>query len=759
MHSYVGEISEGLRRHLRDRSAGRAVMNGDDGPARALYEFLAQQGLLSISLPEELGGVGLGLKEEAHILEILSYFVSPVPILPVFLASHVLAAGDRASPDLTEIARALSSGSSRVGVAVSVSSGFGYEVKANTEQNTVTGSISDVLDGATLDTAIVHSTDGWWAIDMADAQRTVGDTLDATRRLASIAFADAPATWLGNVGAADIEAVAWVGIAAEALGAAQACLDLAVEHALTRKQFGEFIGRFQATKQKLADNLMMIEAARSTLWGACNVVPGSWPNEGAARAAKALATQAGVTVAGDSVQLHGAMGVTWEHDLHLLMRRTKHCQLALGAPESHLAATADNLLRETGVRRSPNDAPELFANLNEEDAEFLSSLRAWLDVHATRERVSALKRSSVADRRNWQAEMADGGWVGIHWPREYGGRDASFTQQILYHAELTARGLPRLVGNRGLTIVAPTLIKHGSVEQKRLLEPTRRGDILWATAFSEPGAGSDLAGLQTSATIDGDELVINGTKIWTSSAHFSDWAYTLVRTGAKIPKHGGITCVVLPLDVPGLEIVPIRLNNGSHHFNQLFFDNVRIPLSNVVGPINEGWTKVNRTSMAHEHFTNFLGTHAGYSRVLDDIVARLAAREATDQAVDHDLRRRLANAAIAVKMLHLNGMRNVVRIQAGEDPGAEGSIQKVLGQEEEKRLFELALDVAGGSGVANSRWGRAYLSSRAATIGGGTSEIHRNKLAERVLGMPRDPWSDDVKKVELTEVKQKVALG
>lgn len=758
MHSYVGEITEGLRRHLKERSAARALMNGDAGPARELYEFLAQQGLLAISLPEELGGVGLGLKEEAEVLESLSYFVSPVPVLPLYLAAYVLAARRAASPELRSLAEALASGRSRVGVAVSVKTGFDYAIASDVNCR-ISGTIPDVLDGATLDIFIVHSATGWWAVDVKDTKVSIVDTLDATRRLASISFSDAPGIWLGDIAAAKIEAVAWVGIAAEALGAAQACLDLAVEHALTRKQFGEPIGRFQATKQKLADNLMMVEAARSTLWGACNILPGELPNESAARAAKALATQAAVTVAGDAVQLHGAMGVTWEHDLHLLMRRSKHCQLALGVPESHLAATADILLRSVDTERSPDEVPELFSNLNEEDGSFLAELRAWLDVHATRERVSALKRSSVADRRAWQAEMADGGWVGIHWPQQYGGRDASFTQQILYHAELTARGLPRLVGNRGLTIVAPTLIKHGSHEQKKLLEPTRRGDILWSTAFSEPGAGSDLASLQTVARIEGDELVINGTKIWTTSAHFSDWAYTLVRTGPKFPKHDGITCVVLPLDVAGLQIVPIRLNNGSHHFNQLFFDDVRIPLTNIVGPVNEGWTKVNRTSMAHEHFTNFLGTHAGYSRVLDDIVKRLAEREAIDQAIDHDLRRRLANSAISVKMLHLNGMRNVVRIQAGEDPGAEGSIQKVLGQEEEKRLFELALDVAGAAGVANSRWGRAYLSSRAATIGGGTSEIHRNKLAERVLGMPRDPWSEEGKKVESSDVKQKVVLG
>ena len=303
--------------------------------------------------------------------------------------------------------------------------------------------------------------------------------------------------------------------------------------------------------------------------------------------------------------------------------------------------------------------------------------------------------------------------------------------------------MPRLPGNRGLTIVAPTLIKHGTPsQQQQLLEPTRRADILWSTAFSEPGAGSDLASLQTRGVVDGDDLVITGVKIWTSDAHYSDWLYALVRTGPLHPKHDGISCVVLPLKIDGLTIRPIRLNNGAHHFNQLFFDGVRIPLTQVVGPINEGWRKVNRTTMAHEHFTNFLGTHASYANVIEHILRRLAEREGSGR-IDHDLRRRAAMSWITVQLLRLNGLRNVVRIQSGEDPGAEGSIQKVLGQEEERRLFELALDVMGAGGLAMNRWGRAYLSSRAATIGGGTSEIHRNKLAERVLGLPRDLWADD----------------
>ncbi len=739
MDAHIEAITAGLRRKLTDRRAARAALQGDRAAGAELWAFLAEQGLLGLSLPEELGGVGLGLEEEAAVAELLSYFVAPTPLLPSYLAAHLLAAmgGDAASALATELA----GGERRVGVCISAGKGFAYGLQAD-GAGRLSGEIADILDGDGLETLIVSASGGWWAVDAADVAIERVDTLDGSRPMTHATFSGVAATRLGEAPVEGVEAMAWVILAAEALGTAQASLDLAAEHARTRKQFGQPIGRFQAIKQKLADDLLAVEAARSTLWGAVRAQASGWPEVRAARSAKALATQAAVTVVHDAVQTHGAMGVTWEHDLHLLQRRAKHCQQALGTPERHLAATADGLLDDArkGVRASKMAiAP---SDLAPEDETFIGEFRAWLDEHATPERLAEVNKGGLSASRAWQAEMAEGGWVGTHWPAEYGGRDATFTQQVLYHTELTARGLPRLPGNRGLTIVAPTLIRHGSPEQKKLLEPTRRADVLWSTAFSEPGAGSDLAGLTTRGVIEGDEMVITGTKIWTSSAHFSDWLYALVRTGPQHPKHQGITAVVMPLKIDGLTIHPIRLNSGRHNFNQLFFDGVRIPLTNVVGPLNEGWTKVNRTSMAHEHFTNFLGTHASYANVIDHILKKLAERE-TEDGVDHDLRRRTAISWITVQLLKLNGMRSVVRIQAGEDPGAEGSIQKLLGQEEEKRLFELALDVMGPAALTNSRWGRLYLSARAATIGGGTSEIHRNKLAERVLGLPRDLWADD----------------
>ncbi|ODT88533.1 MAG: hypothetical protein ABS78_06780 [Phenylobacterium sp. SCN 70-31] len=393
------------------------------------------------------------------------------------------------------------------------------------------------------------------------------------------------------------------------------------------------------------------------------------------------------------------------------------------------------------MRRAP-EGPGSELSLDERDRDFIEELRDWLDAHATGERLGELRSRAIPALREWQATMADAGWAGIHWPLEYGGRSASFLQQVLYHSELARRGLPPLVGNRGLSLVGPTLIAHGAPEQRdRFLAASRRADILWASGLSEPGAGSDLASLQTRAVVDGDTLVVTGQKTWTSGAHYSEWMYTLVRTGASIPKHAGISCVLIPLAAPGVTVCPIRRMNGEAGFNEVFLDEVRIPTGNMVGELDQGW-KVAKTSLAHEHSTVFLGAQFRQSLLVERTIAQLGRREAA-YGVDHGLRRRAAQAWINTQLLRLHGLRNMVRILDSGQPGAEGSVLKLFGQEEEKRLYELALDVHGVEGLTAGRPGKAYLGSRAATVGGGTSEIHRNKIAERVLGMPRDPWADD----------------
>jgi alkylation response protein AidB-like acyl-CoA dehydrogenase len=737
-------IADTVRRLLDNCDAARRAYDGGAAMDGALWANLADLGMLGIAVPEDFGGIGLGLAEEAIVVEALARHVAPVPVVPAFVAAHILAGGN-------DVGRALSAdlvaGTTIIGPCLSAQSGLPVLTLSSSGGATarVSGVVADVFEGAVIELFLVHSEGRWWAIDVAapGVTRTEIASLDQTRRLARVEFAGVVATAVSDAAPDHIMAVAWTLLAAEALGTAQAALDMTCAYALQRQQFGQPIGRFQAIKQKLAECLLRTEGARSAVWGAVRSCVDGVPDAAAARLAKAEAGAAASFVVAEAVQTHGAIGCTWEHDLHLFMRRAKHTELSLGSPDTHLRVMAEAALVEATTRseRGPKTAQDVGFVPSPEDEAFIAPFRDWLATHATKERLGDLRRGGTSARRAWQAEMAEAGWMGVHWSSAHGGRDASFTQQVLYYAELTRHSLPPLPGNRGLMLVGPTLIAHGTPQQQQLLEPTRRAEILWAGGFSERGAGSDLASLRTRGVVDGDELVITGHKIWTSQAQTADWMYALIRTGPLTPKHAGISVVLIPMHAAGVEVRPIRRNNGDYHFNEVFFDEVRVPLSNIVGPVNAGWS-VNRTTMVGEHLTNFLGSQAAQAGTMKRIARAMGEREAV-AGIDHALRQRFAESWATTQVIKLHGLRNVARFTGGESVGAESSIPKVVGQENEKRMYELMIDVMGAEGLQDGIWGGAWLSTRASTIGGGTSEIHRNKLAERVLGMPRDLWADE----------------
>lgn len=389
---------------------------------------------------------------------------------------------------------------------------------------------------------------------------------------------------------------------------------------------------------------------------------------------------------------------------------------------------------------------------------FIDELRDWLDGNLPSGwgepgfRMGKGPSGRRDFRRALQRRMAEGRWVAIHWPEEFGGRNASVEEQIAYHAELAHRGVPRPLGHIGLNLCGPTLIRHGSEWQRqRFLLPMLLGEEIWCEGFSEPGAGSDLAALRTRGRIDSDELVIDGQKTWTTGAHYAEWMFALVRTDPAAPKHGGISFVLIPMDAPGVSVRPIeRIDRDADDINEVFLDEVRVPLTHVVGPLHGGWG-VTRTTLSHERYTQFLASQIGYTRILDQAIALAKQRGPLgDRPADRpEIRQQLGLRWVTSQLIRINGLRNIASVQSSGEPGPEGAIMKVFGQEEEKKLYELLIDLSGPLGlldrgsplaIAGGKWVYGYLRTRASTIAGGTSEVQRNVIAERVLGMPRDPW-------------------
>jgi len=395
------------------------------------------------------------------------------------------------------------------------------------------------------------------------------------------------------------------------------------------------------------------------------------------------------------------------------------------------------------------------AVLDERASELVDELTGWLVDHLPEGwRLPRDPDERIVWLRDWQRQMAEARWVAIHWPEEHGGRDATLEEQVAYHATLARHRAPGLIGNTGLSLCGPTILVHGTDEQRqRFLPPMLRGEEIWCEAFSEPDAGSDLAGLRTRGVVEGDELVITGQKIWTSQATIADWMFALVRTDPEAPKREGISFVLIRMDAPGLDVRPIRQISGDAEFCEVFLDEVRIPLTQVVGELNGGW-HVARTTLSHERSTIFVAGQMRMARQIERIAALLAESEdpvtGEPRSDRYELRQRLAQAWIDAQLAMVHGARTFGQVAAGREPGPEAAVLKLFGQESEQRLYELALDIPGAAGLldhgadgapGNGRWVLGYLRTRASTIGGGTSEIQRNILAERVLGLPRDPWN------------------
>jgi alkylation response protein AidB-like acyl-CoA dehydrogenase len=391
-------------------------------------------------------------------------------------------------------------------------------------------------------------------------------------------------------------------------------------------------------------------------------------------------------------------------------------------------------------------------NYSAEDEAFRRELRAWLEQNAPRnlsQPVDGMSENSEEDwnkKIGWWRKLASGGWTCVDWPKEFGGRGLSVLQNIIYHEELQRVNAPAPFIGSGPSLVGPTLMHWGTAEQKeRFIRKIVTGAEVWCQGYSEPNSGSDLASLQTRAIEDGDYYRINGQKIWTSQAQYADWAFVLCRTDPEAPKHRGISYILVDMKTAGITVRPLVQMNGTKGFNEVFFDDVRVPKKNLVGEQNQGW-QVAITTLMYER-----GVGGGGSPIIAVVgelarLARTVQRDGRPAWEDSDVRQKIAEFKIEAEALKYTALRNLTRRLKGLPPGAEGSIMKLCATELALRMMLFSMELLGPysqleykspMAIDDGRWSYRMLGARAGTIAAGTNQIQHNIIGERVLGLPK----------------------
>jgi alkylation response protein AidB-like acyl-CoA dehydrogenase len=372
---------------------------------------------------------------------------------------------------------------------------------------------------------------------------------------------------------------------------------------------------------------------------------------------------------------------------------------------------------------------------SEPELAFRDELRAWFADHDAGHEPDGDEDAHYMWRRDFQRELANGGWAAVHWPAEYGGRGATLTQSAIFFEELGRSGAPLPANVLGLLLAGPTIMTWGTPEQKdRYLTPILTAEEIWCQGFSEPDAGSDLASLKTRAVKDGDDWVITGQKVWTSAAQYSKWCMLVARTDSEAAKHKGLTYFLMDMDQEAVQVRPLRQITGESEFNELFMDGARIPGENVLGGVGNGW-KVALTTLMNERSGLGFFLQIRLRQLLDRLIEEAAARGLLDDPVVAD---RLGELHLKAEMLRLTALRGLTAIEKYGQPGPEGSLTKWMWSETNQQMTQFAADLLGPSAlVAGSPWAYELLRARGNSIEGGTTEVLKNIVAERVLGLPK----------------------
>jgi 3-oxochol-4-en-24-oyl-CoA dehydrogenase len=677
----------------------RAALDADEETLPPFWDELADLGWLGLHVPADHGGQGFGLLELAIVLEEMGRAMAPGPFLPTALAAAVVAVGGTDEQRASLLPR-LANGSTPAAVS--------------------TGDPNLLLGGqlAQLFVLPVRSAAGeqWCLVERSRITVASVPSVDPTRRLAIVDISDfgpTPDDVLPGIDSNGVRDLAAILLAAECAGGAGWCLDTAAAYAKVREQFGRPIGQFQAVKHRCAEMLVAVEQSRAAAWDAAVAPIENGQCQVAAAAAGATGPEAFFTAAKACIQLLGGLGFTWAHDAHLYLRRALAVRQLLGHSWRGRACS----LAMDGTRRRPA------LDLPDEAEDRRAEVRAF---------IGSLEGLDAAGRR---ARLVEDGYLVPEWPPPWG-RGADAVEQLVIDEEFRSAPIVRPhvgVGSWAL----PTLMVHGTPEQQeRWIPPTLSGDLTWCQLFSEPGAGSDLASLATKAVRTEGGWLLSGQKVWTTMAHLADWGICLARTNATTPKHDGITYFIVDMHAAGIEVRPLRELTGESMFNEVFLSDVFVPDDSVVGEIDRGWDLA-RTTLANERVA--IGGGSAVSRSVEDLLRALAELGGDADPVLLDA---VGGLVVESQTLALLGLRTAVRAVSGAAPGPESSVRKLLGAEHEQRVQELAVTIRGARGaVTGGDDGAAdqFLFGRCLTIAGGTSEVQRNVIAERLLGLPRDP--------------------
>jgi len=737
-HLALAGAVRGWAGHAAPAAVIRPVVDAPDRGAAVYRDVLrpglAAQGLLGLHLPEALGGQGAGLPELAVATEELARALVPGGFLPTALAGAILTAAIDAAPDgadtaaLESLVKELAAGT--LTAAVGLGPGLGWE-PGDAGGLVIDGTCGPVTGASLADLLILPAGQGeaqaWVAVDAGDVALVPLDGMDLTRPVARVS-AEKVAVPTGRVltGLPQglVNGLAATLFAAEACGIAAWAVDTAAAYAKIRHQFARPIGQFQAVKHRCAWMLTASEQAAAVAWDAARAWDsaragaeadgaGDAGRDFAAAAAATVAIDAAVHCAHECIQVLGGIGYTWEHDAHLHYRRA----LSLRALAGRSGAWASQAARlALGGATRP-----LLVELPDEAAAVRGQVRDELAA------IAAAPRSGQARL------LAAGGWVAPHLPAPWG-RAASPLEQLVIAEELRSAGL-RPPGLGIGAWVVPALVQYGTAgQQQRFLPGTLSGETVWCQLFSEPGAGSDLASLTTRAERADGGWRLSGQKVWTSLAKHAAWAICIARTDPGAPRHDGISYFLVDMASPGITVRPLKEMTGDSLFNEVFLDDVFVPDDLVVGEVNGGW-KVARTTLANERVSLSQSWTFGCGAAdLLEVVAGLG------ESPDAALLERTGHLVSEGHAIDLLGVRATLKRLSGTEPGATGSVRKVLGMRYAQRIAEECWALSGAEGaVYGTRWSRAVLFTRALTIGGGTTDVQLNIIGERLLGLPRDP--------------------